>query len=53
MCIYLPMPFVLCVVYSASSSASKNVQGFKEYFNVHKSFYDNVRKQNDSICMVI
>ena len=32
------------IVYSASSSASKSVQGFKEYFDLHKSFYDNVRK---------
>ena len=32
------------VVYSVSSSASKSVQGFKEYFDFHKSFYDNVRK---------
>ena len=43
------MPFALCIVYSASSSASKSVQGFKEYFSFHKSFYDNVRKQNDNL----
>ena len=30
------------VVYSATSSVSKSVQGFKEYFDFHKSFYDNV-----------
>ena len=43
---YLQMHVVLLfyIVYSASSSASKSVQGFKEYFNFHKSFYDNVRK---------
>ena len=38
----LLVSILVSTVYSAASSVSNSVRGFKEYFDFHKSTYDNV-----------